>query len=164
MVCVDHPSNRCRSLSVSSPANLILPVALFAHPLTQPQKLFRSSPNVTLFAIVLFCAYIRSLRIRCSASTATRTAENVVNMLARVVLAVIMNMMIIWSLAACCTDEPPRMAPVIIPGMEMMPRTDMLLIGGVSARRRASMAIGRQASMRVAPKARYISTLSRFSL
>lgn len=35
----------------------------------------------------------------------------------------IMNMMTIWSLAACWTEEPPRMAPVIIPGIDIMPRT-----------------------------------------
>ncbi|KAF5374501.1 hypothetical protein D9615_009119 [Tricholomella constricta] len=35
----------------------------------------------------------------------------------------IMNIMIICSRAACCTDEPPRMAPVIIPGIAIIPRT-----------------------------------------
>ena len=40
----------------------------------------------------------------------------------------------------------------------------MLLIVGVKASLRASMAIGLQASKREAPKARYVSTLSLLSL
>lgn len=108
-------------------------------------------------------------------------AAKVVNTEARVVLAVIMNIMIICSLAAWWTDEPPRMAPVIMPGMAMMPNTLlgvsryvqdcqksftdlMLLIGGVKATLRACMTIGRHASVRDAPNARYISVLSLFSL
>jgi hypothetical protein len=35
----------------------------------------------------------------------------------------IMNMIIICSRAAWCTSAPPRIAPVIIPGMEMRPIT-----------------------------------------
>lgn len=35
----------------------------------------------------------------------------------------IMNMMTIWSFAACSTEEPPRIAPVIIPGMAIIPST-----------------------------------------
>jgi hypothetical protein len=42
---------------------------------------------------------------------------------ANVVAEEIMNIMIICSIAACCTEEPPRMAPVIIPGIAMIPRT-----------------------------------------
>ena len=38
-------------------------------------------------------------------------------------LAVIINMMIICSLAACCTEEPPKIAPVIMPGMAIIPMT-----------------------------------------
>ena len=53
----------------------------------------------------------------------TAIAAKVVITDARVVLAVIMNMIIICNLAAWCTDEPPRIAPVIMPGMAIMPRT-----------------------------------------
>ena len=42
---------------------------------------------------------------------------------ASTMLAVIMNMMIICSLAAWWTEDPPRIAPVIIPGIEMIPMT-----------------------------------------
>lgn len=37
--------------------------------------------------------------------------------------AEIMNMMIICSFTACEIDDPPRMAPVIMPGMAMIPMT-----------------------------------------
>ena len=47
----------------------------------------------------------------------------VVTIAASAVDAEIINMMIICSFAACSTEEPPRMAPVIIPGIEMMPMT-----------------------------------------
>ena len=47
----------------------------------------------------------------------------VVTIAASAVDAEIMNMMIICNFAACSTEEPPRMAPVIIPGIEMMPMT-----------------------------------------
>jgi len=50
-------------------------------------------------------------------------AAKVMNTEASTVLAVIMNMMIICSLAAWWTDDPPRIAPVIIPGIAMIPRT-----------------------------------------
>lgn len=87
----------------------------------------------------------------------------VITIAARVVEAEIMNMMIICSFAACDTEEPPRMAPVIMPGMDIMPMTLIWLIVGVSARRRASRAMGVHASNRDAPKARYVSILSRLS-
>jgi hypothetical protein len=41
----------------------------------------------------------------------------------RAVLAEIMNKMFIWSFPACSTDEPPRRAPVIMPGIEIRPMT-----------------------------------------
>ena len=65
----------------------------------------------------------RSGRRRCSLSTTTESVMTVVTMAASAVDAEIINMMIICSLAACSTEEPPRMAPVIIPGIEMMPMT-----------------------------------------
>jgi len=55
--------------------------------------------------------------------TVTVMAAKVVNTDASVVLAVIMNIMIICRRAACWTEDPPRIAPVIMPGMEMIPRT-----------------------------------------
>jgi hypothetical protein len=51
------------------------------------------------------------------------TAATTTKMDASVVLAVIMNMMIICSFAACWTEEPPKMAPVIMPGMAIIPST-----------------------------------------
>lgn len=100
---------------------------------------------------------------------------------ANAMLEVNRNMMTICRRAACSTDAPPRMAPDIVPGMDMIPITLMYLsvavqnrenqssylialIIGIRARRRPSMAMGLHASNLVAPKARYISTLSRFSL
>ena len=50
-------------------------------------------------------------------------AAKVMNTEASVAVAEIMNMMIICSLAACWTEDPPRMAPVIIPGIAMIPIT-----------------------------------------
>ena len=83
-------------------------------------------------------------------------AVKVINTEASTVLAVLMNMMIICSFAAWWTEDPPRMAPVIIPGIAMIPITLtecvrrlekeernlgraclMLLIEGVSANFRA---------------------------
>jgi hypothetical protein len=45
------------------------------------------------------------------------------NIEASVVVAVIMNRMIICSFAACSTEDPPRMVPVIVPRIAMMPVT-----------------------------------------
>jgi hypothetical protein len=38
-----------------------------------------------------------------------------------------MNMITICSRAACSTSAPPRIAPVIMPGMYMMPTTLQLM-------------------------------------
>ena len=99
-------------------------------------------------------------------------AAKVTNTEASTVAAVIMNMMIICSLAAWWTEDPPRIAPVIIPGIAMIPMTlrwmrgfgkearsmtkayFMLLIVGISANFRAWIAIGLQASSLVAPNAK----------
>ena len=66
---------------------------------------------------------MRSLLIRCSWSTTTIMAVKVMNTEASTMLAVIMNIMIICSLAAWWTEDPPRIAPVIIPGIVMIPMT-----------------------------------------
>ena len=42
---------------------------------------------------------------------------------ASVLDADIMNIMIICSRAACCTSAPPRIAPVIMPGIAIIPIT-----------------------------------------
>lgn len=47
----------------------------------------------------------------------------VVKIDASVVAEEIMNVIIICNIAACWTEEPPRIAPVIIPGIAMMPIT-----------------------------------------
>lgn len=47
----------------------------------------------------------------------------VVTMEASAVDEEIMNMMTICKRAACSTEEPPRMAPVIMPGMAIIPMT-----------------------------------------
>ena len=39
------------------------------------------------------------------------------------VLEDIMNIITIWRRAACSTEDPPRIAPVIIPGMAIIPIT-----------------------------------------
>lgn len=70
-----------------------------------------------------FCSYILSVLILCCRSTVMATQENVVNIDARVVDDEIMKTIIIWSRAACCTEDPPRIAPVIIPGIAIIPRT-----------------------------------------
>ena len=63
----------------------------------------------------------------------------VINTEASTVEDVIMNMMIICNLAACWTEAPPRIVPVIVPGIAMIPMT---LLGGKSseilARKRGS--------------------------
>lgn len=64
-----------------------------------------------------------SIRTLCSPSTTTPITKVVVTIDARAVEAEIMNMMIICILAACWTEEPPRIAPVIIPGIAIIPRT-----------------------------------------
>jgi hypothetical protein len=49
--------------------------------------------------------------------------KKLVKIAAKLVEAVIINMMIICRRAACATSAPPRMAPVIMPGIEIMPST-----------------------------------------
>lgn len=49
-------------------------------------------------------------------------------------LAEIMNMIIICSLAAWWIEDPPRMVPVIIPGMEMIPMTLNVRINEIRTR------------------------------
>ena len=44
--------------------------------------------------------------------------------------AVIMNKMIICSFVACGTEDPPRMVPVIVPGIAMMPVTLVCHVDG----------------------------------
>jgi hypothetical protein len=67
--------------------------------------------------------YMRSPRIRCPESTHTYSVNSVTVMHASVLDADIMKMIIICRRAAWCTSAPPRIAPVIIPGMEMRPIT-----------------------------------------
>ena len=65
----------------------------------------------------------RSGRTRCSLSTTTESVTTVVTIAASAVDAEIINMIIICNFDACSTEEPPRIAPVIIPGIEMIPMT-----------------------------------------
>jgi len=65
-----------------------------------------------------------------------------------------MNMITIWSFAAWSTDEPPRIAPVIMPGIAIIPSTLIWLIVGVNASLSASVAIGLHASSLDAPNAK----------
>ena len=66
---------------------------------------------------------MRSPRIRCSESTHTYSVKSDTIMLANTLDADIINMIIICRRAAGSTSAPPRIAPVIVPGMEMMPIT-----------------------------------------
>ena len=88
-------------------------------------KLAKSSRTFQSFIRYMtgFLSSMRSLLIRCSRSTTITMVIKVMNTEASTMLAVIMNMMIICSLAAWWTEDPPRMAPVIIPGMAMIPMT-----------------------------------------
>ena len=88
-------------------------------------RLAQSSPTFQSFTryMIGFLSSMRSLLTRCSWSTTIITAAKVINTEASTVEAAIMNMMIICSLAAWWTEDPPRMAPVIIPGIEMIPMT-----------------------------------------
>ena len=45
----------------------------------------------------------------------------------------IMNMMTICRRAACSTEDPPRMAPVIMPGIAMIPITLRVGVRGILA-------------------------------
>jgi hypothetical protein len=67
--------------------------------------------------------YMRSPRIRCSESTHTYSVKSVTIMHANTLDADIMNMIIICRRAAGSTSAPPKIAPVIVPGMEIMPIT-----------------------------------------
>ena len=66
---------------------------------------------------------MRSARTRCSLSTMTPSARIVVTIDESAVQEEIMNMITICRRAACSTEEPPRIAPVIMPGMAMIPMT-----------------------------------------
>ena len=50
-------------------------------------------------------------------------AEKEINNEASTAAAAIMNMMIICSLAAWWTEDPPMIAPVIVPGIATIPMT-----------------------------------------
>lgn len=64
---------------------------------------------------------ILSVRILCSESTINASVTKVTETVAKTVDAEFMNITIICSRAACSTGAPARMAPVIIPGIEMIP-------------------------------------------
>ena len=68
-------------------------------------------------------SYMRSGLTRCWPSTVTAITAIVVKIDASAVDAEIMNVIIICNIAACWTEEPPRMAPVIMPGIAMIPIT-----------------------------------------
>ena len=61
--------------------------------------------------------------MRWSESTHSYNVKSVAVMHASALDADIMNMMIICSRAACCTSAPPRIAPVIMPGIAIIPIT-----------------------------------------
>lgn len=90
--------------------------------LTKPLLVFSAPLSLTL-QIPCFFSSILSVRIICWPSTVMVMTENVVKIDARVVDAEIMKTIIICSRAACWTEEPPRIAPVIMPGIAMIPRT-----------------------------------------
>lgn len=120
-----YPSRRSVSLLVVSSSCLLSPpnfTAMLRHP---------------LFILLILASVIKSLvrhttcrrlsifskRMRSSVSTTTLKVSTVETMAESAVAAEIMNMMTIWSRAACSTEEPPRMAPVIMPGMYTIPST-----------------------------------------
>ena len=63
------------------------------------------------------------MRILCSWSTTIRNANPVATIEESTATEEIMNDRIIWSRAACVTDAPPSMEPVIVPGIAIMPIT-----------------------------------------
>lgn len=87
-----------------------------------PAPIFPSTQFPTLY-IGCFLASIRSGRILWSPSITIPSVKHVVIIDAKAVDEDIMNMITIWSFAAWSTEEPPRIAPVIIPGIEIMPST-----------------------------------------
>lgn len=98
---------------------------IFSHKTLKLAMAFRKSQSLPLQTA---CGRVSTLsvRTRWSESTTTLNERTVATMEDKAVDDEIMNMMTIWSLAACWTDDPPRMAPVIIPGMAMIPSTLIL--------------------------------------
>mmetsp|Transcript_52238 Transcript_52238/g.167464 ORF Transcript_52238/g.167464 Transcript_52238/m.167464 type:complete len:449 (-) Transcript_52238:269-1615(-) len=70
------------------------------------------------------------------------------------------KVMAIWYFAAFMGGAPPRIWPVIMPGMDTRPMTFMPLIAGIRAACTAFTKPGHDASHGVAPKARRTSTYS----
>ena len=87
--------------------------------------------TATIFPITQFLplyigcslASTRSERILWSPSITIASVKHVVIIDAKAVDEDIMNMITIWSFAAWSTDEPPRIAPVIMPGIAIIPST-----------------------------------------
>ena len=124
-----HGSNGARSDCGSMPGpSLLLPATCFTEP-TRVIHARRGGATMARIAALLArrngCGRVcmRSLRIRCSESTQTYSVKIVMIMHDSALDADIMNMIIICSRAAWCTSAPPRIAPVIMPGMEMRPIT-----------------------------------------
>ena len=81
--------------------------------------------NNQLRALQTACNLVSILSglVRCSVSITTLSAMMVITIPATPMLEVRRNIITICRRAACSTDEPPRMAPDIVPGMAMMPIT-----------------------------------------
>ena len=63
------------------------------------------------------------MRIRCSLSTTIMIANPVATIDESTTTEEIMNIKTIWIRAACVTEAPPSMEPVMAPGIEIMPMT-----------------------------------------
>lgn len=84
----------------------------------------RSPARIALFLIrQITCnrGSILSVRMRWSESTINTSVAKVTVTVAKTVEAEFINMTIICNRAACSTGAPARIAPVIIPGIEIMP-------------------------------------------
>lgn len=123
-----HPSKPCDS---SSPAVSLSPPPLHLHhtardPASHPALAPRTTPLTTLLLTrhtACGLLSILSVRTRTSASTTTSRLSTVHTTAESTLLPQMRNMTTICSRAACWTDAPPRMAPVIVPGIAMMPIT-----------------------------------------
>lgn len=124
-----HGSNGARS---DCGSNVGPPLLLLANCFTEPVRAThpRCAEPTTAWTAPLQarrngCGRVkmRSLRIRCSESTHMYSVKSVTTMHDSALDADIMNMIIICRRAAWCTSAPPRIAPVIMPGMAMRPIT-----------------------------------------
>mmetsp|Transcript_29198 Transcript_29198/g.96924 ORF Transcript_29198/g.96924 Transcript_29198/m.96924 type:complete len:351 (+) Transcript_29198:554-1606(+) len=155
-VPLGSPTSPSSSGTAPAPAAAPLPAAGSALAPNPKQRLGSNSLPMSS----LDCFTIRSVACRPRSSKTARMVSAQIRATELKVQAEIRNVITIWYLAAFTGDAPPKICPVIMPGMETKPMTFMPLIAGMRAAWALLMKPGQAASQGDAPKARRTSTCS----